>query len=222
MAVHQSTTTERPGQPAGCGHLRRRIVSGPRTHEFPTTVALRLAPKQAASRATLTAAGAKMLKTTRTFIPALVLALGCSSGGNEAADEPAEIETEATMTEASGPPPVSGDTVTTESGLQYIVIAEGDGATPQPGQAVIVHYTGWFTDGNKFDSSVDSGEPFQFPLGQGSVIPGWDEGVALMRVGDKRRFIVPSDLAYGERGHSAGIPPNTILIFDVELLDIGQ
>ena len=126
------------------------------------------------------------------------------------------------MSEISGPPPVSGDTITTESGLQYIVIAEGDGATPQAGQTVIVHYTGWFTDGNKFDSSVDRGAPFDFQLGQRSVIAGWDEGVALMQVGDKHRFIVPSDLAYGERGHSAGIPPNTTLIFDVELLDIGQ
>lgn len=132
------------------------------------------------------------------------------------------METEASMSEASGPPPVSGDTVATESGLQYIVIAEGDGVTPQPGQTVSVHYTGWFTDGNKFDSSVDTGKPFQFPLGQRRVIAGWDEGVALMRVGDKRRFIVPSDLAYGERGHSAGIPPNTVLIFDVELLSVGQ
>ena len=126
------------------------------------------------------------------------------------------------MSEASGPPPVSGDTITTESGLQYIVIVEGDGVTPQPGQTVIVHYTGWLTDGNKFDSSVDRGAPFDFQLGQRAVIAGWDEGVALMRVGDKRRFIVPSDLAYGERGHPAGIPPNTTLIFDVELLDIGQ
>jgi peptidylprolyl isomerase len=117
---------------------------------------------------------------------------------------------------------VSGDTITTDNGLQYIVIAEGDGATPQPGQTVSVHYTGWFTDGNKFDSSVDRGTPYSFPLGQRQVIAGWDEGVALMRVGDKRRFIVPSDLAYGERGHPAGIPPNTVLIFDVELLDIGQ
>ena len=163
-----------------------------------------------------------MLKITRIIIPALVLVLGCSSEGDEATDETAEIETEASMSEASGPPPVSGDTITTESGLQYIVIAEGDGTTPQPGQTVSVHYTGWFTDGNTFDSSVDRGKPFQFPLGQRQVIAGWDEGVALMRVGDKRRFIVPSDLAYGEQGHSAGIPPNTVLIFDVELLGVGQ
>jgi peptidylprolyl isomerase len=162
-----------------------------------------------------------MSKSSRIIVSALFLAIGCSEG-NEAADETAEIEPEATMAETSGPPPVSGDTITTDNGLQYIVIAEGDGATPQPGQTVSVHYTGWFTDGNKFDSSVDRGTPYSFPLGQRQVIAGWDEGVALMRVGDKRRFIVPSDLAYGERGHPAGIPPNTVLIFDVELLDIGQ
>ena len=124
------------------------------------------------------------------------------------------------MTEVGGPPPVSGDTVTTESGLQYIVVASGDGASPKQGQVVSVHYTGWFTDGNKFDSSVDRGEPIRFPLGTGQVIPGWDEGVALMKIGDKRRFIIPSDLAYGERGHPAGIPPNSTLIFDVELVDV--
>jgi len=124
------------------------------------------------------------------------------------------------MTEVGGPPPVSGDTVTTESGLQYIVVASGDGASPKQGQVVSVHYTGWFTDGNKFDSSVDRGEPIRFPLGTGQVIPGWDEGVALMKIGDKRRFIIQSDLAYGERGHPAGIPPNSTLIFDVELVDV--
>ncbi|KPK57750.1 MAG: hypothetical protein AMS21_11130, partial [Gemmatimonas sp. SG8_38_2] len=150
-----------------------------------------------------------MLKSSLAVVSAIVLSLGCSAGENETADDTAETKTEATMTEAGGPPPVSGDTITTETGLQYIVIKDGEGATPQAGQMVSVHYTGWFTDGNKFDSSVDRGTPFQFPLGQRQVIAGWDEGVALMRVGDKRRFIVPSDLAYGERGHPAGIPPNT-------------
>ncbi|KPK59974.1 MAG: peptidylprolyl isomerase [Gemmatimonas sp. SG8_38_2] len=124
------------------------------------------------------------------------------------------------MAEVGGPPPVSGDTVTTESGLQYIVVASGDGAAPEQGQVVSVHYTGWFTDGRKFDSSVDRGEPIRFPLGTGRVIPGWDEGVALMKVGDKRRFIIPPALAYGERGHPAGIPPNSTLTFDVELVDV--
>jgi peptidylprolyl isomerase len=158
-------------------------------------------------------------------VPAIVLALGCSSEADRAADEAPAVEatateTETTMTEVGGPPPVSGDTVTTESGLQYIVVASGDGASPEQGQVVSVHYTGWFTDGNKFDSSVDRGEPIRFPLGTGQVIPGWDEGLALMQVGDKRRFIIPSALAYGERGHPAGIPPNSTLIFDVELVDV--
>jgi FKBP-type peptidyl-prolyl cis-trans isomerase FkpA len=165
-----------------------------------------------------------MLKSSHLIIPALILALGCVSGTDRAADEAAQAEsqtdTEAPMTEAGGPTPVSGDTVTTESGLQYIVISSGDGPAPEPGQTVYVHYTGWFTDGGKFDSSLDRGVPFAFPLGQRRVIAGWDEGVALMRVGDKRRFIIPPDLAYGEGGHPAGIPPNSTLIFDVELVSV--
>lgn len=161
-----------------------------------------------------------MLKSSHLIIPALILALGCSSETDRAADDAEQTETEASMTEAGGPLPVSGDTVTTESGLQYIVISSGDGPAPEPGQTVYVHYTGWLTDGGVFDSSVDRGEPFGFPLGQSRVIAGWDEGVALMRVGDKRRFIIPPDLAYGERGHAAGIPANSTLIFDVELVSI--
>ncbi len=123
------------------------------------------------------------------------------------------------MERPGGPPALSGDTVTTSSGLKYIVIKQGDGAAAQAGQTVNVHYTGWFTDGRKFDSSVDRGQPFSFALGRGSVIRGWDEGVALMRVGGKRRLIIPPQLAYGERGR-AGIPPNSTLIFDVELLGV--
>jgi peptidylprolyl isomerase len=127
-----------------------------------------------------------------------------------------------TMTETSGPPPVTGDTLTTDSGLQYIVIQEGSGERPQPGEQISVHYTGWFTSGDKFDSSVDRGQPLAFPLGQGQVIPGWDEALALMSTGEKRRLIIPPHLAYGERGHPGGIPPNATLIFDVELLGIGK
>jgi peptidylprolyl isomerase len=110
---------------------------------------------------------------------------------------------------------------TTESGLQYTILDQGDGEQAQPGQVVAVHYTGWLEDGNSFDSSVDRGEPFSFALGQGMVIPGWDEGVAMLHVGDKARLIIPSDLAYGEAGRP-GIPPDSTLIFDVELVSISE
>lgn len=123
---------------------------------------------------------------------------------------------------SEGPPPVTGDTITTSSGLRYIVIDEGDGPVPTAGQRVSVHYTGWLTNGRKFDSSRDRGQPFSFTLGAGQVIRGWDEGVALMHVGGVRRLILPPDLAYGDRGAGNVIPPGATLIFDVELLGIQQ
>ena len=113
------------------------------------------------------------------------------------------------------------EVVTTESGLQYVVIAEGDGAEPQPGNRVYVHYVGTLEDGTKFDSSRDRGKPFDFTIGQGQVIKGWDEGVGMMKVGDRRKLIIPPELGYGARGAGGVIPPNATLIFDVELLRIG-
>lgn len=111
---------------------------------------------------------------------------------------------------------------TTESGLQYAILEEGDGGErPEEGQVVSVHYTGWLEDGSSFDSSIERGEPFSFPLGQQMVIAGWDEGIALLGVGDKARLIIPGDLAYGEAGRP-GIPPNATLIFDVELMGISE
>jgi len=98
----------------------------------------------------------------------------------------------------------------------------GTGKAPKPGDTVTVHYTGWLTDGAKFDSSVDRGEPFAFVLGTGQVIQGWDEGVASMRVGDKARLTVPPEQAYGEQGYPGAIPPNATLIFEVELLAISS
>lgn len=115
---------------------------------------------------------------------------------------------------------VAGDTVTTASGLKYIDIKAGEGKSPASAQTVQVHYTGWLTDGKKFDSSVDRGQPFEFQIGVGRVIKGWDEGVMTMKEGGKRRLIIPPQLAYGERGAGGVIPPNATLVFDVELLKV--
>ncbi len=106
----------------------------------------------------------------------------------------------------------------TPSGLQMKELQPGTGASPQKGQKVTVHYTGWLTDGTKFDSSVDRGQPFEFTIGAGQVIQGWDEGVMSMKIGGKRRLVIPPDLAYGPRGAGGVIPPNATLVFDVELL----
>ena len=122
--------------------------------------------------------------------------------------------------QAGGPPPVSGQSRYTPSGLEYIELVEGSGETARPGSRVSVHYTGWLTDGTKFDSSLNRRQPFEFALGAKQVISGWDEGVAGMRVGGKRRLIVPPDLGYGARGAGGVIPPNATLIFDVELLGV--
>jgi peptidylprolyl isomerase len=106
------------------------------------------------------------------------------------------------------------------SGLWYTDVATGQGAGAEPGRTVRVHYTGWLPNGKKFDSSRDRGEPFAFTLGAGQVIPGWDEGVKGMKVGGRRKLVLPPQLAYGEAGAPPDIPPNATLVFDVEVLDI--
>ena len=108
----------------------------------------------------------------------------------------------------------------TPSGLTYEELAIGDGAEAAPGQQVTVHYTGWLADGTKFDSSKDRGDPFVFKLGRGQVIKGWDEGVAGMKVGGRRKLTIPPELGYGARGAGGVIPPNATLTFEVELLAV--
>src|SRR6185369_3173685 len=118
----------------------------------------------------------------------------------------------------------AGKSMTTASGLQITDSKVGTGASPKRGQTCVMHYTGWLYEngvkGKKFDSSVDRGEPFEFPIGQQRVIAGWDEGVATMKVGGKRTLIIPAKLGYGARGAGGAIPPNATLIFDIELLGV--
>jgi peptidylprolyl isomerase len=148
-------------------------------------------------------------------------------GDTGAGDIPANatLIMEIKLTEANEPVQQTevdpADYIETESGLKYFDIVEGDGPAPEPGQSVVVHYSGWLEDGTKFDSSLDRGQPFSFAIGTGSVIPGWDEGVATMKAGGKRQLYIPADLGYGEAG-SGIIPPGATLIFDVELLEIQE
>lgn len=144
-----------------------------------------------------------------------VLATGCS---NEppAPTEPA-VETPAPETPAAEAP---GQTAPDATELKIEDTEVGEGPEAKDGDLVTVHYTGWLTDGTKFDSSVDSGQPFQFTLGAGEVIEGWDQGVAGMKVGGKRKLTIPPALGYGAQGAGGVIPPNATLLFDVELLEI--
>jgi FKBP-type peptidyl-prolyl cis-trans isomerase len=148
---------------------------------------------------------------------ALFALVGCGDGGAPAVEsfQPSLVNRD-TAPEVD----LSGMT-TTASGLSYMDLAVGDGNETVHGESVTVHYIGWFLDGEKFDASVDKGVTFDFDLGTGSVIAGWHEGVAGMRVGGIRRLVIPPDLAYGAAGRS-GIPPNSTLVFDVELFQVGE
>lgn len=160
----------------------------------------------------------------------LVVAQFTNSGQEAIAADtnPTTLGTATTVAQASTTPTTNASDLmtdeniqTTASGLKYIDLVEGTGATPEAGQTVSVHYTGTLEDGTKFDSSRDRNRPFSFRLGQGQVIKGWDEGLSTMKVGGQRRLIIPPDLGYGARGAGGVIPPNATLIFDVELLKIG-
>jgi FKBP-type peptidyl-prolyl cis-trans isomerase len=121
---------------------------------------------------------------------------------------------------APGIPELHETIQTTPSGLRYMDEVVGSGPVPQAGRTVTVHYTGWLTNGTKFDSSKDRGQPFTFPLGGGRVIKGWDEGVQGMKVGGVRKLTIPANLGYGAQGAGGVIPPNATLVFEVELLDV--
>ena len=140
------------------------------------------------------------------LIAVAVLAVACSGSGSSASRYSSSE--------------VKMDTVTTPSGLQYTDIVVGTGTAASQGDTVVVHYTGWLLDGTKFDSSVDRGQPFDFVLGQGGVIKGWEEGVGTMNIGGKRELIIPPDLAYGDRGAGGLIPAGATLKFEVELLEL--
>ena len=151
----------------------------------------------------------------KTLFLAIIL-LGLAGLG---AAQTAPAKTAAPKPDTSAPTKVTGAPIKTASGLEYWDIKVGTGAVAQSGHHVKVDYTGWLTNGKKFDSSVGTGHPFDFMLGAGQVIKGWDEGVAGMKVGGKRQLRIPPDLAYGAKGYPGAIPPNSTLIFDVELVD---
>lgn len=165
------------------------------------------------------------MKLVFTLIVAGLVALGCGkkeATSNEAATaKPAAVPEKKMEEPATTPAGQSGDTTITASGLKFIELKPGTGASPTTGQTCVMHYTGWLTDGKKFDSSRDRGQPFEFKIGMGQVIKGWDEGVATMKIGGQRKLIIKPELGYGARNVGNGlIPPNSTLIFDVELLGV--
>ncbi|MDX1522470.1 MAG: FKBP-type peptidyl-prolyl cis-trans isomerase [Anaerolineae bacterium] len=157
------------------------------------------------------------------------LAYGAAGAGGGIIPPNATLFFDVELISVAPPPPpppeapteiAEADYTVTDSGLKYYDLVEGEGETPETGQQVQVHYTGWLEDGTMFDSSLTRGQPFVFPVGAGRVIPGWDEGVGSMTVGTVRQLVIPAELAYGEAGAGGVIPPNAVLIFEVELLGL--
>ena len=161
-----------------------------------------------------------MIRQQLVLVSVILTALGFVSGCGKS--EKSSTPNMPSASSPASPTKVNGQPTTTASGLQYWDIVVGTGATAVPGKPVSVHYTGWLTSGEKFDSSLDRGKPFVFSLGDGQVIKGWDEGVAGMKAGGKRQLRIPSALGYGDSGAGGVIPPKATLIFDVELLEVGK
>jgi FKBP-type peptidyl-prolyl cis-trans isomerase len=167
------------------------------------------------------------LLTVLALAALLVSAFALSGCGQKAAEQPTQPAAEAPPAEAPAAeapaepaPEAKGEKTEDVTKLKIEDIKKGTGATAEKDKLVTVHYTGWLTDGTKFDSSKDRGEPFMFPLGAGQVIPGWDEGVQGMKVGGIRKLIIPPDMGYGDQGAGDTIPPGATLVFEVELLDV--
>ena len=151
-----------------------------------------------------------------------VLVLPSVLDGGDQNNAPAALASPTPGGEQPGPPPVEGELRLTESGLGIIDIVEGPGATPEPGDLLTVDYTGWLSDGTKFGSTLEDGEPYEFVLGEQAVIDGWEEGLATMKVGGERRLVIPPELGYGEEGAVPLVPPNSKLTFNIKLLKIAK
>jgi len=170
-----------------------------------------------------------MWKKLPVFLAITIFVFACGTGGEQTqkGESHEELKTEKSSEEKpkeshkeTHKKETSKAMVTTDSGLKYEEIVVGNGIEAKAGDTVEVHYTGWLTNGTKFDSSKDRGTPFSFRLGGGQVIKGWDEGVAGMKVGGTRKLTIPSDLGYGSRGAGRAIPPDATLVFEVELLGV--